>query len=59
MVSRTLALRNIEDAQDGKLALSFHDDEFDYDVRLVLKSDDLSQLGVYPGSKVKLSLEKG
>jgi hypothetical protein len=55
---RSLVVDRIESHQEGKVKLWLNDPEFDHQIPVVMKAEDASRLAAFPGSKVKLSLQK-
>jgi len=58
MVERVLLVRNMEGVEEGRIKMWLRDDELDHDIYVKLSGSDIAQLGAFPGSKVKLSLQK-
>lgn len=58
MVERSVMLVNMESQEGGKVQLRLHDNELDHDFYVWLQGNEVAQLGAFPGSKVKFTIEK-
>jgi hypothetical protein len=58
VTERSLVVDRIESHQEGKVKVWFNDPEFDHQIAVVIKAEDAGRLAAFPGSKVKLSLQK-
>jgi len=58
MTDRLFTLTRMEGDDSGNVRLCLHDPELDYDAWITLPGDEASKLGAFPGSKLKLTLQK-
>jgi hypothetical protein len=58
MVERILSVKNMEGVEEGRVKMYLKDDEMDQDIYVKLSSSEIAQLGAFPGTKVKLSIQK-
>ncbi len=59
MVSHIVTLRNMESVEDGKVQIWLHDNEMDHDIAVKLSSEEMPQLGAFPGVESKDFLGQG
>jgi len=58
MTERVFTLNRMDADERGNVKLCLHDNEFDEDVWVKIPGDEAMKLGAFPGSKVKITLEK-
>jgi hypothetical protein len=58
MPDKVVVLSRMEGDDNGNVKLCLHDNEFDQDIWVMISGDDAMKLGAFPGTKVKLSLQK-
>ncbi len=58
VTERVLTLSRIDGSEDGKVTLWLKDKEMDHDTAIMLNEDDAGKLGAFPGSRIKVSLQK-
>lgn len=58
VTERVLTVSRMEGYEEGTIKLWLSDSELNHETGVVLKSEDASRLGAFPGSRVKLSLQK-
>jgi hypothetical protein len=58
VTERNLTVNRLESYSEGKVRLWLRDDEMDHETAIVLSNDDAGRLAAFPGSKVKVSIQK-
>jgi hypothetical protein len=58
MAERNLTVSRMESYSEGKVRLWLSDTEMEHETAIVLSNEDAGRLAAFPGSKVKISLQK-
>jgi hypothetical protein len=59
MAERAVVLSRLEGDDKGNVKLLLHDPEFDHDIWVMMSGDDAAKLAAFPGTKLKLTVQKG
>ncbi len=58
MPDKVVVLSRMDGDDSGNVKLCLHDNDFDQDIWITVSGDDAMKLGAFPGTKVKLTLQK-